>query len=149
MEYYWHLETWEKEIIKVTPDPQKIKYIQDLISKGEGTITTPTRSITIKSIKDFRLSDEPYTDQKLLEESNAAFDEPTITKDGIKTRWVKKAIPRRRYDNHYRHIPAYRVLEESSDSILITFKQPVHQIDHERVQELSATEEMKLSKRTA
>lgn len=147
METYWHLETWDKEIIKVKPDPKTVKYIQELMNKGEGSIMTPTRSIAVKSIKDFRLSDEPYTDQKLLEEASQAFNEPVLNQSGnVESRFVKKSVPRRRWDNHYRFISAYRLLSQNEASIMIAFRLPVHQIDHARVQELSQSDEQYLAK---
>lgn len=146
MEYYWEIELWDKEIIKVKPDAEKIKYIQELLAKGEGMLTTPTRSISVKNIKDFHVSDEVYTDQKLLEGASQAFNEPIETPEGIESRMVKKSVPRRRYDTHFRHISAYRVLEEGDNSVVLAFKLPTHQIDHTRVQELSPTEEFRLAK---
>lgn len=144
MEYYWHIELYSGEIIKVKPDPQKITAIQTLIAKQEGAITTPTRSIVIKAIKDFRLSDEPYTDQKLLEDVAQAFREPLYTEDAISSRWVKKSVPRRRWDTHYSKIPSYRLLEDNYGTVTIAFILPVHAINLSLVQYVNAAEEIRL-----
>lgn len=143
---YWHIELYSGEIIKVKPNAAKIKYIQDLIAKQEGAITTPTRSIIVKDIKDFRLSDEHYSNQKLLESSSQAFNEPIITKDDtVQARWIKKSVPRRKWDTHYRFIPAYRLLNEGDSFVSMAFMLPTHQIDHQKHQELSQDEERQLS----
>lgn len=150
MDYYWHIETWEKEIIKVKPDIEKIKYIQELLAKGEGMITTPVRSINVKSIKDFRQSDEAYIDQKLLEASNTAFNEYTLNSDGsVSCRYVKKSVPQRMWDKYYKFHTAYRMLEMFDNHVIVAFILPVHLIDRERVQELSPDDERRLSKITA
>ena len=108
MNNYWYIELYSGEIIKVKPDQEKVVYIQGLISQQEGAITTPTRSIIVKDIKDFRLSDETYSDQKLLEEASQAFKEPVFTNDGaIKASWVKKSVSRRIYEKHYKFISSY------------------------------------------
>lgn len=150
MEHYWHLETWEKEIIRVKPDPTNIQYIQNLIAKGEGAIVTPTRTITIKSVKDFRLSDEVYADQKSLEDGSQAFKDPIIHKDGsVACRYVKKSVPQRMWDKYYKFHTAYRMLEMNDNRVTIAFIVPVELIDRERVQELSPEDERRLSKITA
>ncbi len=147
MEFYWQLELYGGEIIKVKPDKQKIKYIQDLIAKQEGAITTPTRSIVIKDIKDFRLSDEVYTDQKLIEGSSQAFGEPIWTPEGaIAARMVKKSVPRRKWDNYFKYIPSYRRLSDNDNFVTVAFKLPVHLIDHTQVEELSQDEERVLAR---
>lgn len=146
-EFYWHIELYSGEIIKVKPDVAPS--VQNMIKKQAGSITTPTRSIIIKDIKDFRLSDEIYTTQKLLaDESAAAFNEPVYTKEnGIKACWVKKSVPRRKWDNHYRFIPAYNMLSESEAFIVVAFKLPVHQVDPHRVQKLGRFEASQLEQR--
>jgi hypothetical protein len=149
MKYYWHIETWDKEIIKVKPDPQAdIDYIQQLISKGEGAVLTPTRSISVKNIKDFRLSDEPYVNQKLLETNNALLGRPTYTKEGsVIARWVKKQVPARRWQSFYSANPAYHLLSSDNSLVTMAFLLPIHLIDHSKVEELSDDEEYKLSKK--
>jgi hypothetical protein len=163
---YWHIELYSGEIIKVKPDPAKIQHIQNLIAKQEGAITTPTRSIIVKDIKDFRESDQMYTDQKLLEGASQAFKEPiyvpgkklSFTKpdgtpgeyqysDAIAARWVKKSVPRRKWEGYYSKIPSYRLLSENDNYVMMTFVVPLHQIDHTQVQELTPAEELSLTNR--
>lgn len=143
---YWHIELYSGEIIKVKPDDEKIKYIQSLIAKQEGAITTPTRSIVVKDIKDFRLSDEVVLDQKLLEDYHQAFNIAQLNEDGeVIARWVKKVVPTRKWYSYYRQHSAYHILEEGSDHVLIYFKLPVHQVDHQLVQDLNSEELRKVS----
>lgn len=144
---YWHLELYSGEIIKVKPETDTIQTIQRLIASQQGAITTPTRSIVIKDVRDFRLSDELYTDQKLLEDANTAVNQPTLTESGaIKARWVKKSVPARRWYSFFRFNPVYKLLDEAHDSVTLAFVLPVHLIDHNRVQELSPNDEIQLSK---
>lgn len=146
-EYYWHIELYSGEIVKVKPDATKIQYIQKLIGQQSGAITTPTRSIVVKDIKDFRLSDEPYTDQKLIEDAAQAFKEPIITEESIACKWVKKSIPRRRWDTYYRSIPSYHLLYDNEAYVVMAFVMPIHQIDHAVLQELSLDEENRMAKK--
>lgn len=146
MESYWHIELYSGELIKVKP--QNASEVQRKIATQEGSITTPTRSIVIKDIKDFRLSDEPYTDQKLLEGAAQAFDEPQLDPTGqVISRWVKKSVPKRRWETHYRFSPGYKLLEENDSFVVICFILPIHQIDSHQVQELDSTDLAQLSRR--
>lgn len=143
-EYYWHLELYSGEIIKVKPVQNTIKTIQLKIGKQEGAITSKTRSIPTKDVKDFRVSDEPYIDQELLESGLQAFDEPLVIEGSIAARWVKKTVPLRRWDQYYRQIPAYRLLEQNDNYATIAFLMPVHEIDNTRVHPVTAVEEMRI-----
>lgn len=141
MNNYWHIELYSGEIIKVKPDANNVSMIQNKIAKQAGAITTPTRSIVIKDIKDFRLSDEPVIDQKLLEDVSQAFNEPVYTPEGaVAAKWVKKSIPKRRWHSFFEYIPAYRLLREDDMFAVVAFRVPTHLIDHQRVQELSPDE---------
>lgn len=146
---YWHLELWDKEIIKIAPKGDNVINIQNELKKPQGTIVMPDRVINIKNIKEFRLSDEHYTDQKLLEETSLVFNDPQLNKDGsVKSRYVKKGVPRRKWDTFYRYNSAYKMLGEDGNYVMIAFIVPVHQIDHSKVQELTPNDLMSLSKRT-
>lgn len=144
---YWHLELYSGEIIKIKPNPENIKLIQEMIRKQEGAVTTPTRSIIIKDVRDFRLSDEVYVDenQKLLEGTAQAFDEPVYLKDGsVVARWMKKSVPKRRWDTHYRFITGYKFLGENDNYVSIAFRVPIHLINYSAVSELSGSELIQL-----
>lgn len=144
---YWHIELYSGELIKVSPNPEKIKRIQKLIASQTGAITTPDRSIVVKDIKDFRKSDIVYVSQKLLESGAAVFGEALFNEQGeIRGRYVKKSVPLRRWDSHYRHISAYRLLAQSENSATMAFMLPAHQINHHIVQELTPEEERLLAK---
>ena len=147
-EHYWHLVTWKDEIIKVRPE--NVKLIQDKLNTAEGYITTPTRSISVKDIKDFIESDEIYTDQKLIEEGSKAFGIPVIDENGsIVVRHVKKSVPRREYIRFYSHNAAYRKLEENDNHVVIVWRQPVHMINSNTMSELSPDDERNISVRVA
>lgn len=143
--HYWHLINYENEHIPVKPE--NVELVQKKLATGEGFIRTPTRSIAVRSIKDFVESDEPYTDQKLLEGASQAFNDPLITKDGIKARIVKKSVPARKWNSYYSHIPSYHFLSTNDTYVMMYFTLPVHLIDHEQVEELTEQEEINLSRR--
>lgn len=146
IERFWHLELYSGEIIKVRPDAQKITYIQNLIARQEGAITTPTRSIVVKDIKDFRLSDEVYSDQKLIENAAQLFNEPILTPEGgIESTWVKKSVPRRRWDTFYRFNPSYKILRDEESTMVIAFVIPTHQKDL-NTQNLTYQEEQQIQR---
>lgn len=145
---YWHIELYSGEIIRVRPNVDNVREIQEMIAKQEGSITTPTRSIIVKDIRDFRLSDEMYTDKKLLEDGKRAFGEPTFTKDGAMVcRVVKRSVPRRKWESHYSKIPSYSLLSENDSFVTIAFTVAIHEIDYSRVQNLTEDEERQLSRR--
>jgi hypothetical protein len=162
-QFYWHLilkDDFGKdgEIIKVKPDPENVKRIQDMIAKNEGAITTPTRSIPINRVKEFRLSDERYSDQKLLEGTAQAFGEPIYTETvverngekytyhGVAAKWVKKSVPRRRWDTYYRFMSGHKKLEDNDSYVTMAFVLPVHSIDYAEVQDVTGEEYLKLSR---
>lgn len=147
--YYWHIELWDGTIIKVRPIESTIKAIQAQMSKGDGSIVTETQTIVVKNIKDFRLSDEFYQDQKLLEDSRQAFgikSQQKLTPDGdMIATWVKKGVPHRKYESFYRHNYAYRFIGEDSVLVYIGFRVPVHLIDYDKVQDMTDDELIKLN----
>lgn len=153
MELYWHIELYSGEIIKVKPEAAKIEYIQGIIAKQEGAITTPTRSIIVKDIKDFRLSDEVYSDQKQIVGANQTFNDPIYVKEiingveyeSIVAQWVKRSIPRRQWDKTYRLSPGYRLLYDNDNYITMAFLIPVHQMNLLTMQELEPVEELRLN----
>lgn len=132
MQYYWHIELYSGEIIRVKPD--MVKFVQNKINQGDGSIPTPTRSIIVKDIRDFRMSDELYTDQKFIEGAATAFNEPQLNEEGaVLCRWVKKSVPRRQWDNYYKNIPSYKLLASDDSYVTIGFKLPLHQLDYQKV----------------
>lgn len=145
--FYWQIELYGGELIDVKPDPAKITHIQKMIADQSGAITTPTRSIVIKDIKDFRLSDKPYNDQKQLEEGAAqAFKEPIYNEDGeVEAKWVKKGITSRRYHSFFKYNPSYKLLSEDDKWVILAFRLPTHLIDYSVVQELSQGEFLRVN----
>lgn len=144
-DFYWKLILWDSEEIKVKPENAKL--IQDKIATGVGAINTPNRSIVVKSIKDFVETSERYIDQKLLEDGQTAFGEPLVIDDAVMCRWVKKSVTKREYNKYYSPHQAYRKLSDNDNYIIVTWRQPIHQIDKERMEELSPEDELNLSKR--
>ncbi len=146
LDFYWVIETWEGEKTKVRPDAQNIAMIQKKMNSGEGVIITPTQTISVKSIKSFSISDEPFTDQKLVEGAAVAFNEPQLTEDGsVLCAWVKKAIPKRRFESYHRYSPAYKVVEEGENFVIVGWRQPIHQIDRAQTQEMSQAEIVRMT----
>lgn len=144
MEFYYHLIKWDGEVIKVKPE--NAEFIRASLKRGSGFIVTPVRSIAVKDVKDFRESSERYTDQKLLEGSAQAFNEPVIEGDAVMCKWVKKAITKREWEKYY-HPTGYRLLGEQDNYVLIAMRLPIHQIDYQRVLDCSPEEILKLGGR--
>lgn len=146
MNFYWNLILWDGETIKVKPENAEL--VQNKLSSGEGFIKTKTRSIAVKGVKDFVESSERFIDQKLLEGSAQAFDYAVLNPDGsVVYRWVKKSVTRREYTKYYAPTPAYKKIGENSNYVIVSWKQPVHLIDNQRMEELTQDEELRLAKR--
>lgn len=152
-DYYWEIELYSGETIQVKPE--NAKAVQTKIASQSGAITTPTRSIIVKDIKDFRITDKIYTDKKLLEDANRAFKEPqySIIKENgreyeaVKARWVKKSVPTRRWDTYFRLHAGYKKLSERDGYVTMAFVVPLHNIDYDEVQNLTPDEERQLSRK--
>lgn len=146
-EHYWTMVLWDGEQIKVKP--QNAEAIQAKIESGEGAISTNTRTILIKNIKDFRESDEVYTDQKLLEGAMQAFNEPIMftrkneafgyEEQVIECKWVAKSVTQREWANYYSANPVYRKIKED-DRVEVAFRVPTHQINSQKVRVLEPSE---------
>lgn len=144
MEFYWIIETWDKEFIKVKPE--NVELIQGKIDRKEN-IRTPDQTIIASNIKDFRISAERYIDQKLLQDVAHAFNEPEYNPDGsIICKWVKKAIPRREYNKSYAAIPSYHILDDADSHVWVAFRLPVHQIDYQKVYDCTTEESERMQK---
>lgn len=126
MDHYWIIELWNGEKIRV--QPKNASAVQDRVARGDGFLKTPEMTINVKDIKNFNKSDEIYTDQKLLGDASRAFGEPVAGEDGaVQATWVKKAVPKRRWENFYRFNEAYRIFEDvDPNMVLIMFKVPTH-----------------------
>jgi len=145
--YYWIIETWDKEKIRIKPEYATA--VQDKIATGEGFIRMANRSINVKDIKGFEQSDIVVSDQKLLEESSEAFGTPIITTLGDGTEavsgtWVKKNVKRSRFDKYFKNHPSYIPIKENENSITVAFVVPTHLVDLERVTKMDPYEIEKL-----
>lgn len=138
MEYYWCIELWNGE--KIDVKPENVELVQNKISSGNGFIKTPTLTINIKDVKGFNLTDKLYTTQNLIEESAQAFNEPVIRNGAIQVSWVKKSVPLRKWNTYYSPNPAYRMISETDNSVMIAFRIPTHLINKLLVTELTASE---------
>ena len=133
-EYYWIIEKWDKEKIRVKP--QNAEYIQDLITSGEGFIKTGSMTINVKDIKSFDQSDIIYTDQKQIEAGAAgAFNDPVIDEftNSIQCQWVKKSVTRRKWDTYYSNNPSYHRIGDDDSHVMIAFRVATHLVDQELV----------------
>ena len=140
---YWELILKDGESIDVRPE--MATKVQKAIAERRP-ITTPTRSIVFSEIKDFRISDKPYSDQKLIEDAAQVFRDPIYNPDGsIQSCWVKRPVTKRKWDGFYRFHPSYRRLEEQESLVIIAFTSPLHQINYDYVQKVSPEEEERLS----
>jgi len=140
---YWNIIKWDKEVVKIKPE--YVDIIKAKLESGGGFIETPGATISVKDIKEFSESSEPYTDQKLIEDASRAFNEPVINEDGsVQARWVKKSVSRRQYEKFYQYSPGYRKIGEADSHVMVAWKQPTHQIDHQTMQELTPDELLKI-----
>lgn len=143
MEFYWHLIKWDNEIILVKP--QNAEYVQSLLSKGDGFIRTPDRSIAVKDIKDFVVSGESYTDQKVIDGALQAFNNPVINEDGsIKSVWVKRGVSQREFEKKFSY-GSYKILSSLNGYIMMAYKIPIHLMNNEVVEECSPQEVLRMS----
>lgn len=140
--FYWLIEKWDKETIKVKPENARL--IQSLITKGEGFIRTTTRTINVKDVKSFDESDIPYSDQKLLESSSRAFNSELYSnvndEEMVQAKWVKKPVSHKKYESFYKYNSAYKHIDENDKNIIVAFLVPTHLINSKRVTELTPYE---------
>ena len=136
---YWEIELWNKDKIRVKP--QNAAIVQERISKGDGFLQTADMTINVKDIKSFNKTEHAFTDQKLLEESSMAFNDPIYDdNNSIRASWVKKTISRRRWENYY-HLGNYKLFESTdTNSVVIMFRIPTHLIDLTQVTPLTNSE---------
>lgn len=139
----WELVLWDRSTIQVRPT--NVEAIKQKIATGDGHIITKTRTINVKDIKEFRVTDKVYRDQLQiqsgLEEGAArAFKEPLYNSEGdIRAKYVKKYVPRNSYDSFYSKSPSYFRVSDESDGVWVGFTLPVHLID-DQVTEMTFSE---------
>lgn len=85
-------------------------------------------SINYHDIVSFNKTKRRPVDVPLLEGAAVAFDEPIVTEDGIKTRWVKMAVSQREFATHYSKSPGYKNLGSEDGIQTVAFQQPIHQM---------------------
>ena len=139
----WELILWDKSTIQVRP--ANVEVIKQKIASGDGHIITKTRTINVKDIKEFRVTDKIHRDQLQidsgLEEGAAkAFKEPLYNSEGdVRARYVKKYVPRNSYDSFYSKAPSYFRVSDESDGVWVGFTLPIHLIT-DQVTEMTASE---------
>ena len=139
----WELILWDKSTIQVRPS--NVEVIKQKIASGDGHIITKTRTINVKDIKEFRVTDKIHRDQLQidsgLEEGAAkAFKEPLYNSEGdVRARYVKKYVPRNSYDSFYSKAPSYFRVSDESDGVWVGFTLPIHLIT-DQVTEMTPSE---------
>lgn len=133
MANYWLLKLKGGDEIRIKPS--LITAVKTYMDSG-GIIHTATRSIPVDQITSFEETDIPYIEHKqvgsgLLEDAARAFKQPLYIDDNtIQVKWVKKQVTTRKWNNHYSHIPAYKLIDDDGSHALIRFRLPIHQINN-------------------
>lgn len=127
MEYFWELITRDGTRFEVPPNGvQVIKRRMD----SHDPINFRTASVPYAQIEHFRVTDKPFTTQRLLDDVAQAFGEEQINEDGsIQTRWVKKTVTQDRWNKYFGANSAYRKLGEENGMVQIGFRLPTHLVD--------------------
>jgi hypothetical protein len=141
--YYWTLKLKDETEIRIPP--HQVEVVKKQI-RSRGTISTKLREILFSEVESFQASEERYSpNQSMINAVSQAFNEPIYTEDGsIEAHWVKKPVPRQKWDKFYAP-SGYKMLEESGASIMIAFVVPTHLIDTSRVQYCTKEELEKLN----
>lgn len=144
-DFYWELVQHDGTRLEVPPT--HVDEIKKRMDSG-SIIHTNSMSIPINQIKYLRQTERLYNPRPMLEAAAQAFKEPLYAENGsIKARWVKKDVPQRVYNKKYDAIPAYRKLGSGSGMVTVAFKLPIHQIDHNILQECTDEEVKSLTSR--
>lgn len=132
MEYYWELEQFDGTTSRIPPDA--VDVIKRRWQEGQP-INLTGMSIPANQIKKFAITDQPFTDQLLLEDVAQAFGEPIIASvetpygymdEAIQCRWVKKSVTNDKWNRYYSDNPAYKFLEETGGMTVVAFIMPSH-----------------------
>lgn len=127
MEYYWKLTQHDGTVTDIPP--AVVPIVKRRMTDGQA-INLKTMSIPANQIKSFRISERPFTETLLLEESAGVFGEPLINPDGTMVyKWVKKGVPQDKWNKFYSPNAAYKKLAEENSMVIIAFKLPVHSIN--------------------
>ena len=82
--------------------------------------------------------------EELLENSARAFNEPIYNDDGsIRVKWVKRTITNR--EHKQLKTGAYKRLSQENNHVTIAWRQPIHLINNNTMEELTSAEESSLS----
>lgn len=150
-QYYWELVQFDGTVTPIPPTA--VKMVKRRWDNGDP-IHTSAGSVPASTIKSFRQTDKLFNSQPLIEDVARAFNEPIIEKrvgaNGIEeevviVRWVKKNVTQDRYNRYYSNIPGYKSLGEENGMVVMAFRQPIHQINHELQQECTESEVEKLT----
>lgn len=142
MEYYWEIVLFDDTRVQIPP--KVVDVVKRRMNSGEP-INTNNEVIPVNQIKAFRITDKPFVTQPLLDGIAQAFDEPQLTEDGIISRWVKKAVPRNKYEKYYAP-HTYRKIGEDNGMVVVAFRLPVHEINPQLQQYCTQEEIAKLER---
>lgn len=140
---YWEIIQFDGTITHIPPDA--VDVVKRRLENGQH-IHTKTATIPSNQVKSFRQTERQYQDTKLIEEASMAFNEAVLTEEGVVCRWVKKRVPRDRWDKYYSKIPSYRLLDGKDNMFEIAFQLPIHTVDLHKVSFCTENEINKLLK---
>lgn len=138
-EFYWKIVEFDGTETLIPPVAvEVVKRRWD----NKEPIHTTNSSIPANQIKKFEPTDKIYGQQRMVEAQAQAFREPMLVNGNIQAKWVKRSVPQQLYRRRYEGIPGYRSIGSFNGLITIAWKQPIHTINHETMEELT-NEELK------
>jgi hypothetical protein len=150
-QYYWLLTLKDGEQIKVKPDA--VEAIKQRYAKKEPLVTGQ-RVIPFSEMKDFGITSEIYNPRalnspnKLEEDAARAFNEPMLNPDGsVICRWVKKDVPRNKWDNYYSKMTSYELVSQDDSWITMASFTPVHSINEQEWNDCTEDEVIRLEQK--
>lgn len=150
MEYYWELI--QRDGTRTEVPPAFAETITKRIANKQPIILK-TAVIPSDQVQQFRITDKPFTTQKLLEDVSQAFKEPMLEtkneEEFIICRWVKRKVSSDKWNKYYSQSPGYYKIADDNGMVMLGVFLPVHQIDQTIFEYCSKQEEDMLeTKRT-
>lgn len=142
-EYYWDLILRDGRTV---PIPPKFVSIVKRNMIERRPILTSNETIPFAQIQGFERTSKKKRDEELQEGVARAFNEPIVTDDGVKARWVKKSVARNEYEKRYSKHTFYRYLGEEEGMVTVAMILPVHRIDTSYMEYCTTAEEQQLNR---